>query len=184
MGWDYDAGDHGWLRPSTAPTAAPAIAYALGLQCSSRGKLRAAGVREASPPPLGTPGTGMFCNRLDASTPVTVVMAARRRSDWRDNPTGGRPSWAPARHQVHAAIPSPGPPKEYASYAEPQPHDPLEHLRRSPLDVGCLRIITANCGGLRSTPGRSRASLLTSSTQRPTSPTCERPVFNLLHPGS
>ena len=37
---------------------------------------------------------------------------------------------------MHAAIPELKPPGEYASYTDRLPHDPLEHLRRSPPDVG------------------------------------------------
>ena len=46
----------------------------------------------------------------------------------------------------------PGPPEEYVLYALRQPHDPMEHLKRSPPDVTTLRVVTANCGGLGAQP--------------------------------
>ena len=51
--------------------------YAKGLQCSSCGRLHAAGVSEASTLPPGAPQRGMFCIRFDSATPVTMEMAAR-----------------------------------------------------------------------------------------------------------
>ena len=51
--------------------------YAVGPMCFSRGKLRAAGASEASAPPPGAPQQGLFCMRLDSTTPITVEMASR-----------------------------------------------------------------------------------------------------------
>ena len=48
-------------------------------------------------------------------------------------------------------LPPPLPPP-YFPPLPPPPHDPLEHLQRSPPDLGRLRIVTANCGGLGSEP--------------------------------
>ena len=48
--------------------------------------------------------------------------------------------------------PEPGPPEEYALYVLRLPHDPLEHVERSPPDMGRLRVVTANYGGLGSDP--------------------------------
>ena len=59
-GWYYDAGDHGRLQPGDEPPSPPQASYAVGLQCSSSGRLRAAGVSDASalPPPTG-PAAGL-----------------------------------------------------------------------------------------------------------------------------
>ena len=57
-GWHYDAGDHGRLRPGAEARGAQRPPYAMGLQCSSCGRLRAAGVCEASAPPPGGPAAG------------------------------------------------------------------------------------------------------------------------------
>ena len=144
-GWHYHAGDHGRLQPW----------YAVGLQCSSCGRLRAAGVSEASAPPLGAPRQGLFCIHLDCATPVTVEMASRAVVE-----LGGmaQPGAVPVGRlqgtRCEPPPPEPGPPEEYASYALRVPHDPLEHLQRSPPDVGQLLVVAANCGGLGSDPGK------------------------------
>ena len=126
----------------------------MGQQCTSCGRLRAAGLGEASPPPPPrSQRQGLFCIRLDSATPVTVEMAS-----WTVVELGG------VAHPGAVAVgrlqgtrcepppPDPRPPEEYASYALRLPHDPLEHLQCSPADMGRLRVVTANSGGLGSDP--------------------------------
>ena len=137
MGWEYDAGDHGQLGPVRAPAAAPATLYAVGLQCSSSGKLYTAGVREAFPSSPGCLEPGMFCNRLDATMPVTMVMVARAVvAIGETTPPGAVPIGRLQGVRCTPPSPSLGPSEEYASYAERQPHNPLEHLRRRPRTSG------------------------------------------------
>ena len=88
------------------------------------------------PPPPGAPRQDLLCIRLDSATPVTVEMASRTVVD-----LGGvaRPKGAQVgRLQGTRCEPppsDPGPPENYASYALRLPHDPLEHLQRSPPDM-------------------------------------------------
>ena len=72
-GWRYDAGDHGRLSPGGEPLALLDPLYAVELQCSNCGKLRAAEVSQASAPPPGAPRRGLS---VYASTPP-------RPSPWR-----------------------------------------------------------------------------------------------------
>ena len=150
-GWHYDAGDHGRLRPGAEPRGPQQPPYAMGLQCSSYRRIRAAGVSEASPPLLGAPRPGLFCTRLDSATPVTVEMASRAVVALADvaHP-GALPLGRQQGTRCEPPPPEPGPPDEYASYVLRLPHDPVEHLQRSPPDMGRLRVGTTNCGGLGS----------------------------------
>ena len=70
--WHYDAGDYGRLHPEDEPPRPLQSIYAMGLQCSSCRRFRAARVREASAPPPGAPRQGLFFIRLDSATRVTV----------------------------------------------------------------------------------------------------------------
>ena len=176
-GWHYDAGDHGRLRPSAEPRGPQQPPYAIELQCSSCGRLRAAGVCEASPPPPpGAPWPGLFCTRLDSATPVTVDMASRAVVVLDDvAQPGALPLGRVQGTRCEPPPPEPGPLDEYASFVLRLPHDPLEHLHRSPPDMGRLRVVTANCGGLGSDPRKvPRLMTHTWPVRGPTSPTCRR----------
>ena len=52
-GWHYDAGDHGRLHRGRKPPSPLQPSYAVGLQCSSYGRLSAAGVSEPGAVPVG-----------------------------------------------------------------------------------------------------------------------------------
>ena len=103
------------------------------------------------PPPPGGPRPALFCTRLDSATPVTVEMALRAVVALGDvaHP-GALPVGRLQGTRCEPPTPQPGPPDEYASYVLRLPHDPLEHLQRSPPDMGRLRVVTAKCGGLGS----------------------------------
>ena len=106
----------------------------------------------APPPPPGAPRPGLFCTRLDSATPVTVEMASRGAVALGGVAQPGAVPLGRLQGTRKPPPPDPGPPEEYASYALRQPHDPLEHLQSSPPDMGRLRVVTANCGGLGSDP--------------------------------
>ena len=109
--------------PKATPQPPPTPSYAKGLQCSGYGRLRVAGVSEASTPPPEAPLRGMFCIHLDSATPVTVEMAARAVMELEG---AAQPGAAPVGRLPGARceLPSPdlGPPEEYALYALRLPH--------------------------------------------------------------
>ena len=111
------------------------------------------GSERGPPPPRGGPRLGLFCTRLNSATLVTVEMASRAVAALGDV---AHPGALPVGRlqDTHCEPPptEPGPPEEYASYVLRLPHDPLEHLQRSPPDMGRLRVVTAKCGGLGSDP--------------------------------
>ena len=147
-GWSYDAREHGRLRPRGDPAPHPTPSYAKGLQCSNCGRLRAAGVSEASTPPPGARNGG--CLVSASIQPRPSPWRWRRGLLWssRGHQPGAVPVGRLQGARCEPPSPSPGPREEYASYALCLPHDPLEHLQRSPPDVGRLRVVRANCGGL------------------------------------
>ena len=129
------------------------------------------GDRGLGPPP-GGPATG---TRLDSATPVTVEMASRAVGALGDvaNP-GALPVGRLQGTRCEPPPAEPGPPKNYASYVLRLRHDPLEHLQRSLPDMGRLRVVTANCGGLGSDPRPVPSSSHTWRVRGPRSPTCRR----------
>ena len=152
-GWSYDAGDHGRLRPGGGPPAPPAPLVRQGTSVLRlREAPRGRDERGLQPAPKG-PATGdvLYTPRFSH---------ARHRGDGGvgrcgargGSPARGSPGGPPARRPCEKPSPDPGPPEEYASYALRVLHDPLEHLQRSPPNVGRLRGATANSGGLGSDP--------------------------------
>ena len=152
-GWSCDTGDHGRLRAGGDPQAPPTPSYAIGVQCPSCGKLRAARVREASPLPQGASQRGVFSARLDATTLVTVEMAVRAVVElgWTNQP-GAIPVGGLQGIRCQLPSPNPGPSEEYASYAQRLPHNHWSTCGAAPPNMGRLRVITANCGDLGSDP--------------------------------
>ena len=154
--WHYDAADHGRLHPGDEHPPPLQPSYAVGLHCPRCGRFRATGVSEAFARPLGATQQPLFCVRLNSATPVSVEMASLAivklggMAQPRVVPVGWlQDTWC------EPSPPQPGPPEEYASYPLRLPHDPLDHLQRSPPDVGQLRVVTASCGAPGSDPQKA-----------------------------
>ena len=144
------------MTPGTMAACAPGPPAALVRHGAAMRRVREApssrGERSLAPPPWGGGARpGIFCTRLDSATPVTVEIASRAVVALGDVARAGAlPVGRLKGTSCKPPPPEPGPPDEYASYVLRLPHDPLEHLRRSPPDMGRLRVVTANCGGLGS----------------------------------
>ena len=127
------------------------------------------GIRSAP----GGPQRGLFCIRLNFTTPVTVEMAS-----WAEHGGTAQPGAVPMGRlqgtRCEPPPPIPVPLEEYALYALRLPRHPLEHVQRSPPDVGRLPVVKASCGGLGPDPRKVPLLIATSLVRSRMLPTCRR----------